>query len=102
MREGQAYSHRGQGWEQLTDKIIEVLNQREQPMVFILWGKPAQEKLKMIDRKKHAVIMAPHPSPLSAYRGFFGSQPFSKANAALVQFGETPVNWQLPQVPEPV
>ncbi len=102
VREGQAYSHRGHGWEQLTDKIIEVLNQREQPLVFILWGKPAQDKIKMIDTKKHAVITAPHPSPLSAYRGFFGSRPFSKANAALEKFGEAPVDWRLPQVPESV
>ena len=70
VREGQAYSHRGQGWERLTDTIIEKLNEREQPVVFILWGKPAQEKMKMIDRSKHIILTSSHPSPLSAHRGF--------------------------------
>lgn len=96
VREGQAYSHRGQGWEQLTDKIIEKLNERPQPIVFILWGKPAQEKIKMINTDKHVVIKSPHPSPLSAHRGFFGSRPFSQTNQALQKFGETPIDWQLP------
>jgi len=96
VRNGQAYSHRGQGWEQLTDAIIQKLNERSKPVVFILWGKPAQEKIKMIDTSRHIIIKAPHPSPLSAHRGFFGSKPFSKANHALEQLGETPINWQLP------
>ncbi|MGM0125158.1 uracil-DNA glycosylase [Enterococcus sp. AZ194] len=96
VREGQAYSHRGKGWEQLTDAIIKKLNDREQPIVFILWGKPAQEKMKMIDETKHVIIKGPHPSPLSAYRGFFGSKPFSKTNEALVSLGETSIDWKLP------
>ncbi|MGM0254522.1 MULTISPECIES: uracil-DNA glycosylase [unclassified Enterococcus] len=97
VREGQAYSHRGKGWEQLTDAIIEKLNERDKPIVFILWGKPAQEKMKMIDKSRHIIITAPHPSPLSAHRGFFGSKPFSKTNDALLALGETPIDWQLPK-----
>lgn len=97
VREGQAYSHRGKGWEQLTDAIIEKLNERDKPIVFILWGKPAQEKMKMIDKSRHIIITAPHPSSLSAHRGFFGSKPFSKTNDALLALGETPIDWQLPK-----
>lgn len=97
VREGQAYSHRGKGWEQLTDVIIQKLNKREQPIVFILWGKPAQQKMAMIDTQKHIIIRSVHPSPLSAHRGFFGSKPFSKTNDALIALGETPINWQLPE-----
>lgn len=97
VREGQAYSHRGKGWEQLTDVIIQKLNEREQPIVFILWGKPAQQKMTMIDAQKHIIIRSVHPSPLSAHRGFFGSKPFSKTNDALIALGETPINWQLPE-----
>lgn len=95
VRAGQAYSHRGQGWEQLTDAVIKKLNERDKPVVFILWGKPAQDKIRMIDTNKHIIIKSPHPSPLSAHRGFFGSKPFSQANQALAQLGETPINWQL-------
>lgn len=97
VREGKAYSHRGQGWERLTDTIIEKLNEREQPVVFILWGKPAQEKMKMIDRSKHIILTSSHPSPLSAHRGFLGSKPFSKTNDALLALGEQPIDWQLPE-----
>lgn len=97
VREGQAYSHRGQGWERLTDTIIEKLNEREQPVVYILWGKPAQEKMKMIDRSKHIILTSSHPSPLSAHRGFLGSKPFSKTNDALLALGEQPIDWQLPE-----
>lgn len=97
VRNGQANSHRGQGWETLTDAVIKKLNERATPIVFILWGKPSISKLKLIDTTRHAVITAPHPSPLSAYRGFFGSKPFSKTNEALIKFGETPINWQLPE-----
>ncbi|MGK0552835.1 uracil-DNA glycosylase [Enterococcus faecalis] len=96
VRAGQAYSHRGYGWEELTDAIIHKLNAREKPIVFILWGRPAQEKIKMIDTSKHVIIKSPHPSPLAAHRGFFGSRPFSRTNQALEQLGETPINWQLP------
>ena len=97
VREGQAYSHRGKGWEILTDKIIEKLNEREKPIVFILWGKPAQEKMKMIDKSRHISLTSAHPSPLSAHRGFLGSKPFSKTNDALMALGETPIDWQLPE-----
>ncbi|MBP2855511.1 uracil-DNA glycosylase, partial [Acinetobacter baumannii] len=97
VREGQAYSHRGKGWERLSDTIIEKLNEREKPIVFILWGKPAQEKIKMIDKSRHIIITSPHPSPLSASRGFFGSKPFSKTNDALLALGEEPIDWQLPE-----
>lgn len=97
VREGQAYSHRGKGWEQLTDAVIKKLNERQEPIVFILWGKPAQEKSAMIDTSRHAIIKSPHPSPLSASRGFFGSKPFSQTNELLSSWGETPINWQLPE-----
>ncbi|MEY8446262.1 uracil-DNA glycosylase [Enterococcus ratti] len=97
VREGQAYSHQGKGWEKLTDKIIEKLNERQKPIVFILWGKPAQEKIKMIDKRRHIILTSSHPSPLSAHRGFLGSRPFSKTNDALIALGETPINWQLPE-----
>lgn len=97
VREGQAYSHRGKGWEILTDKIIEKLNEREKPIVFILWGKPAQEKMKMIDKSRHIILTSAHPSPLSAHRGFLGSKPFSKTNDALMALEETPIDWQLPE-----
>lgn len=97
VREGQAYSHRGKGWEILTDKIIEKLNEREKPIVFILWGKPAQEKMKMIDKSRYIILTSAHPSPLSAHRGFLGSKPFSKTNDALMALGETPIDWQLPE-----
>lgn len=97
VRAGQANSHRQRGWEQITDAVITALSARPEPVVFILWGKPAQAKRRLIDETKNAVLMAPHPSPLSAYRGFFGSRPFSQTNQLLVAWGETPINWQLPQ-----
>ncbi|OQO88227.1 uracil-DNA glycosylase [Enterococcus casseliflavus] len=97
VREGQAYSHHGRGWEQLTDTIIEKLNQREEPVIFVLWGKPAQKKAALLDISKHIIITAPHPSPLSAHRGFFGSKPFSKINQALLALGEEPISWALPE-----
>lgn len=97
VREGQAYSHQGKGWEILTDKIIEKLNERQDPIIFILWGKSAQQKIPMIDTAKHIIIKSPHPSPFSANRGFFGSNPFSKTNDALLALGKKPIDWQLPQ-----
>lgn len=97
VREGQAYSHRDKGWEQLTDAIIQKLNERNQPVIFVLWGKPAQQKISMIDTNKHVIICSPHPSPLSAHRGFFGSRPFSKINAALEKLREEPIDWRLPK-----
>ena len=96
VRDGQANSHRSQGWEQLTDAVIQKLNERQEPVIFILWGKPAQQKIKRID-DRHIIIQSVHPSPLSAYRGFFGSKPFSKTNEALIHLGKTPINWQLPE-----
>ena len=96
VREYQANSHQGIGWEEFTDRIITLLNQRKEPMVFLLWGRPAQRKQSMITNPNHLVITSPHPSPLSAYRGFFGSRPFSKANDFLCKHGMEPIDWQLP------
>ena len=95
VRAGAAASHKGQGWERLTDRIIELVNAREQPAVFVLWGSPAQRKMALIDARRHAIIRSVHPSPLSAASGFFGSRPFSKVNAALERFGQPPIDWQL-------
>jgi uracil-DNA glycosylase len=100
VREYQANSHQGIGWEEFTDHIITLLNQRKEPMVFILWGRPAQRKQSMITNPDHLVITSPHPSPLSAYRGFFGSRPFSKANEFLAKHGMAPIDWQLPMEEE--
>jgi uracil-DNA glycosylase len=95
VREGEANSHKGKGWEHFTDKVITLLNEREKPVIFILWGKPAQSKLKLIDENKHKIIMSVHPSPLSARRGFFGSKPFSKVNELLKEQGEHEIDWQI-------
>jgi uracil-DNA glycosylase len=92
-------SHANQGWETFTDAVIRALSARDKPLVFLLWGAYAQKKAELIDREKHAVLMAAHPSPLSAKK-FFGSKPFSKANAALKQIGEEPIDWQLPNLNE--
>lgn len=94
VRAGQPKSHAGQGWETLTDAIIQALSLREKPVVFILWGAHAQSKEKLIP-KNFPIIKSPHPSPLSAYRGFFGSKPFSQANAYLKKMGEKPISWCL-------
>ena len=98
VRAHEANSHRGRGWEQFTDKIISLLNQREKPIAFILWGAPARKKKDMITGWQHMVIESAHPSPLSAHRGFFGSRPFSQVNDWLTSIGETPINWQLPNI----
>ncbi len=98
VRAHQANSHRGMGWETFTDKIIELLNERSKPVAFILWGGPARRKKKMITNPQHFIVESPHPSPLSAYHGFFGSKPFSKVNAFLESIGETPINWQIPNI----
>lgn len=95
VRSGQAHSHRGKGWETFTNQIIAKLNEREQPVIFILWGKPAQSKLKLINTKRHRIISSAHPSPLSAYRGFFGSRPFSKVNEYLKASGVQEIDWQI-------
>lgn len=98
VRAHQANSHRGQGWEIFTDKIISALNSRPKPVAFILWGNPARAKKSMIDQEKNFIIESAHPSPLSAHRGFFGSRPFSKVNNFLQSIGESPIDWQIPDV----
>jgi len=95
VRKGEANSHRGKGWELFTDEVIRVISQNRTGVVFILWGRPAREKINLIDTTKHFVVQAPHPSPLSAYRGFFGSSPFSKTNQYLKSIGKTPIDWKL-------
>jgi uracil-DNA glycosylase len=95
VRKGQAHSHKGKGWELFTDRVIQKLNEREKPVIFILWGKPAQEKGKLIDDSKHFILTSPHPSPFSARKGFFGSRPFSKANELLRKQGEEPIDWKI-------
>lgn len=89
----QANSHRGQGWENFTDAVIQSLSHAEQHIVFLLWGKPAQQKSSLIDSSRHTILTAPHPSPLSAYRGFFGCKHFSRANKALIAHGQKPIIW---------
>ena len=91
-----ANSHQGKGWEQFTDKAIGVINEQTRGVVFMLWGSYAQKKVALVDANKHLILTAPHPSPLSAYRGFFDCQHFSKANAWLAKQGKAPINWQLP------
>ena len=98
VRAHEANSHRGIGWEEFTDAAIRILNQQDRPMVFMLWGKPAQMKRSMLNNPKHLVLEAPHPSPLSAYRGFFGCRHFSRANAFLEDHGLIPVDWQIENV----
>lgn len=93
--DSRANAHKGKGWEQLTDAAISALNDASKPIVFILWGNSAKAKAKLINQDKHYILSSVHPSPLSASRGFFGTQPFSKANELLVQSGRAPVNWQL-------
>lgn len=93
VRRGHAGSHQRQGWERLTDGVLRALNEKNQRVVFILWGNPARKKKKLITNPIHKVIEAPHPSPLSAYRGFFGSKPFSRANAYLREVGLAPIDW---------
>lgn len=95
VRQGQAHSHRGKGWESFTDEVIRTLNYKEDPIVYILWGRAAQEKKKLIDTNKHHILQAPHPSPLAAHRGFFGSKPFSQTNELLIKNGQAPINWAI-------
>ena len=95
VRAHQANSHRGIGWEEFTDAAIRILNEQDRPIVFILWGRPAQMKKAMLTNPKHLILEAPHPSPLSSYRGFFGSRPFSKTNNFLKQHGMEPIDWQI-------
>ncbi len=93
VRAHQANSHQGIGWEEFTNAAIRVLNEQDRPIVFILWGRPAQMKKSMLNNPKHLILEAPHPSPLSSYRGFFGSKPFSKANAFLKEHGVGEIDW---------
>jgi uracil-DNA glycosylase len=98
VRAHQANSHRGIGWEEFTDAAIRILNEQDRPIVFILWGRPAQMKKAMLNNPKHLILEAPHPSPLSSYRGFFGSKPFSKTNQFLQQHGLEPIDWQIENI----
>ncbi|MCL1631360.1 uracil-DNA glycosylase [Sporolactobacillus sp. CPB3-1] len=95
VRRGAANSHKGMGWEQFTDAVIRDLNDRERPIVFILWGRNAQAKESLITNKQHFIIKSSHPSPFSAHYGFFGSRPFSRTNEFLESVSETPINWQV-------
>lgn len=98
VRAHNANSHAGRGWEIFTDKVIETLNNSDQPLVFLLWGKPAQSKIKLLNNPKHLILTAPHPSPLSSYRGFFGCKHFSKANNYLEKHNLTPIDWQIENI----
>lgn len=98
VRAHQANSHRGIGWEQFTDAVIEIVNRQDRPIVFLLWGRPAQMKRSMLNNPKHLILEAPHPSPLSAFRGFFGCRHFSKANEFLKSHGVEPIDWQIENV----
>lgn len=98
VRAHQAFSHKGRGWEQFTDAIISAVNAQDRPVVYLLWGKPAQSKMPMLTNPKHLILAAPHPSPLSAYRGFFGCKHFSKANEFLQENDLTPIDWQIEDV----
>ncbi|ERF78963.1 uracil-DNA glycosylase [Gallibacterium anatis 12656/12] len=98
VEQGKAHSHANFGWETFTDHVIATLNQHTQGLVFLLWGSHAQKKGQFIDRQKHCVLTAPHPSPLSAHRGFFGCHHFSSTNQYLIQQGKTPINWSLPNL----
>lgn len=98
VRAHQANSHQGKGWEQFTDAIIRAVNAEDRPIAYLLWGRPAQSKMSMLDNLKHKVFTAPHPSPLSAHRGFFGCKHFSQANAFLMENGVEPIDWQIEDV----
>ena len=95
VRGGEANSHKNKGWEIFTDQVIRAINAKEDPVVFWLWGKPAQDKAKLITNPHHLILRAPHPSPLSVYRGFYGSKPFSQTNAFLIQNKKAPIDWTL-------
>ena len=98
VRAHQANSHQGKGWEQFTDAIIRAVNAEDRPIAYLLWGRPAQSKMSMLDNPKHKVFTAPHPSPLSAHRGFFGCKHFSQANQFLEENGLEPIDWQIEDV----
>ncbi len=98
VRAHQANSHRGIGWEEFTDAAIRILNEQDRPIVFLLWGRPAQMKKTMLNNPRHRILEAPHPSPLSAYRGFFGCRHFSRANQFLAEHGISPIDWQIENI----
>ena len=98
VRAHQANSHQGRGWEQFTDAIIRAVNDQDRPIVYLLWGRPAQSKIPMLNNPKHLILKAPHPSPLSAHRGFFGCRHFSQANRFLEEHGIAPIDWQIENV----
>ncbi|PAK47043.1 uracil-DNA glycosylase [Priestia megaterium] len=98
VRKGEANSHKGKGWEQLTDRIIELVAQKEEPVVFLLWGKHAQAKKELIHHSHHLILESPHPSPFSANRGFFGNNHFQRANEFLLQHGRQSIDWQIDDV----
>jgi uracil-DNA glycosylase len=95
VREAQAHSHKNKGWEDFTDAVIQTLSKQRDKIIFVLWGGPAQTKLKIIDTQKHLILQAPHPSPLSAYRGFFGCQHFQQINELLISQNETAIDWHI-------
>lgn len=98
VRAHEANSHKGKGWETFTDHIIDTLNLRQDPVIFVLWGNNARSKKKLIDTNRHYIIESAHPSPLSASRGFFGSKPFSQVNDILIKLGKEPIDWQIPNI----
>ncbi|MEH2075102.1 MAG: uracil-DNA glycosylase [Nostoc sp.] len=98
VRAGMANSHKNKGWETFTDVVISKISQKPAPVIFVLWGKDAQKKLKLIDTNKNIIIQSAHPSPLSAHNGFFGSKPFSAINSALISYGQPEINWQIPNI----
>ncbi len=102
VRAGRAGSHQGHGWETFTDQVIRTVNDKQQPVVFILWGSAARRKKSLIDTSRHTIIESAHPSPLSAHNGFFGTKPFSRANAALLAAGLAPIDWNLADEPDDV
>ncbi|TDR51030.1 uracil-DNA glycosylase [Halomonas ventosae] len=99
VEQGNAGSHRGKGWETFTDRAIATVSEHAESSVFLLWGSPARKKKALVDTSRHLVLESPHPSPLSAHRGFFGNHHFSRTNAFLVEQGREPIDWQLPETP---
>lgn len=98
VRAHQAFSHQGLGWEEFTDAVIRILANEDRPIVYLLWGKPAEKKAKVVKNEKQLLLKAPHPSPLSAYRGFFGCKHFSKTNEFLIENGLSPIDWQIENI----
>ncbi|MEH1923268.1 uracil-DNA glycosylase [Nostoc sp.] len=98
VRAGMANSHKNKGWETFTDVVISKISQKPAPVIFVLWGKDAQKKLKLIDTNKNIIIQSAHSSPLSAHNGFFCSKPFSAINSALISYGQSEINWQIPNI----